>query len=369
MRRIFALVAVLISLSAAGQSCKDNLTISIVPSYRDSLSVDGPYILYTKAGVRVISVDSEGIIKDTTLNKRPSTVKVTEHEGRVSFDVELSDKKRQEWHYDKQPDRVFVMSDPHGRLDCVISLLKNNGVIDEQLRWKYGQDCLVMIGDIFDRGDDAVQIFWLFYKLQDEAQKAGGNVLMLLGNHEPMEFSGDMRYATPKYAILARELGIEYRTLFGSESELGRWISEWNTIGVIGRDLFVHAGLGGDFYVWNLPPEEVNLQMSRGMFLLGKERRAKSDTLSFLYGSYGPIWYRGLVTDNEKYRPIQSDTLDLLLTRHDVDHMIIGHTIHEDVSFLHDGKVICVNVNNAYNMEHNLGRALLIQDGKYTVVK
>ena len=357
MRRLIALITVLISLSAAGRS------------FRDTLSVDGPYILYTNAGTRVISVDNKGIIKDTTLQNRPSFVQVTDHTGKVSFNVNLSDKKRQEWRYDKQPDRVFVMSDPHGRLDCVISLLQNNGVIDDGLNWNYGQDCLVMIGDIFDRGDDVVQIFWLFYKLQDEAEKAGGKVLMLLGNHEPMEFSGDMRYATDKYNILARELGIEYRTLFGPDSELGSWIAEWNTIGVVGRDLFVHAGLGGDFYVWNLPPEEVNRQISSGIFLRGKERRAKSDTLSFLYGSYGPIWYRGLVTDKEKNRPIQSDTLDLLLTRHNVDRIIVGHTIHPDVSFLHDGKVICVNVDNKHNLEHNLGRALLIQDGKYTVVK
>ena len=357
MRRFIALISVLICLSAAGRS------------YRDSLSVDGPYILYTEAGTRVISVDSKGFITDTTLNYRPSVVQVTDHKGEVSFNVSISNKKRQEWRYEKQPDRVFVMSDPHGRLDCVISLLKNNGVIDENLDWIYGQDCLVMIGDIFDRGEDVVQIFWLFYKLQDEAQKAGGRVLMLLGNHEPMEFAGDMRYAYPKYRILARKLGVDYRYLFGPDSELGRWISEWNTIGVIGRDLFVHAGLGGNFYVWNLSPEVVNSQISSAIFLRIKERKAKSDTLSFLYGSFGPIWYRGLVLNDQKYRPIQSDTLELLLNRHNVDHIITGHTIHEDVTFLHDGKVICVNVDNRYNMENNLGRALLIQDGKYTVVK
>lgn len=29
----------------------------------------------------------------------------------------------------------------------------------------------MVIGDIFDRGKDVPQIFWLFYKLEDEAAK------------------------------------------------------------------------------------------------------------------------------------------------------------------------------------------------------
>lgn len=100
------------------------------------------------------------------------------------------------------------MSDPHGRLNLVVSLLKANGVIDSQLRWAYGDNQLVVIGDIFDRGYDVPQIFWLFYKLEAEAAECGGRVSVLLGNHEPMELAGDMRYAKPKYKMLADTLGI-----------------------------------------------------------------------------------------------------------------------------------------------------------------
>lgn len=71
------------------------------------------------------------------------------------------------------------MSDPHGRLDCVISLLQGNGVINDNYQWNFGSNHLVIIGDIFDRGKDVLQIFWLFYKLEDEAVKAGGHVSFL----------------------------------------------------------------------------------------------------------------------------------------------------------------------------------------------
>ncbi|MBP5720716.1 MAG: metallophosphoesterase, partial [Bacteroidales bacterium] len=204
---------------------------------RDSLSVDGPYVLYTDDGVRIITVGNEGTINDETLPAVPETITVTDHLGHYSFDVRIHPVSRLNWKVDTQPERVFVMSDPHGRLDCVISLLEGNNVIDSDLHWSFGEDHLVVIGDIFDRGEDVAQIYWLFYKLQQEAEEAGGRVTMLLGNHEPMEFAGDMRYAKPKSQILARELGLEYRDLFGPSSELGRWIATWNTICQIGQDI------------------------------------------------------------------------------------------------------------------------------------
>ncbi len=335
---------------------------------RDSLSVDGPYVLYTESGVRVITVDAAGTVFDTVLPEAPRTLKVTDHRGRYPFEVSLRPFRRQLWRSGEQPDRIFVMSDPHGRLDCVVSLLRGNKVIDRDLHWSFGRSRLVVIGDIFDRGEDVVQIFWFFYKLQQEAEKAGGCVTMLLGNHEPMQLAGDMRYAKPKYGILARELGMEYRDLFGPSSELGRWIASWNTIGIVGRDLFVHAGLGGDFYRWNLPAETVNRRMSDAIFLRNKERKALSDTLAFLYGSFGPIWYRGLVHQEEKRRPVPADTLGLLLDRFGVDHLIVGHTIFKDVSTFYDGKVIDVNVDNRVNRRKHRGRALLIEGDRYFVV-
>jgi hypothetical protein len=335
---------------------------------RDSLSCDGPYVLYTNDGVRIITVDNEGAIKDETLPAVPETMTVTDHLGRYSFDVRIHPFSRLSWKVTPQPERVFVMSDPHGRLDCVISLLEGNNVIDSDLRWSFGENHLVVIGDIFDRGEDVVQIYWLFYKLQQEAEEAGGRVTMLLGNHEPMEFAGDMRYAKPKYKTLAQKLGLEYRDLFGPSSELGRWIATWNTICQIGPDIFVHAGLGGDFYRWNLPVPEVNAKMSRALFLRSKERMDLSDTLAFLYGRNGPVWYRGLVVKDKRFSPIQRDTLDLLLERYGADHIIVGHTMLKDVTTFMDGKVIDVNVDNPVNQRKQRGRGILIEGDRYYVV-
>ncbi|MDE5702471.1 MAG: metallophosphatase, partial [Bacteroides sp.] len=158
------------------------------------------------------------------------------------------------------------------------------------------------------------------------------------------------------------------RKLFGSETELGRWLGTRNTMQVIGKDLYVHAGLGKEFYDHNLDIPTVNREMSRALFMNKKERKALSPLTAFLYGNNGPIWYRGLVRTETKYHPLTSDSLQLLLKRYKVCRIIVGHTIFKDISTFYGGKVIGVNVNNKENRKKRRGRAVLIEQNKYVVV-
>ena len=162
-----------------------SITISAKEHADDKkLSCDGPYVVYqTDGSVRVISVTENGEVKDTVYAVLPKnfTLHVADHEGKYPFSVRLHPIARQPWKQ-SQARKTFVMSDPHGRLNLVVSLLKTNGVIDSQLRWAYGDNQLMVIGDIFDRGYDVPQIFWLFYKLEAEAAECGGRVSVLLGN-------------------------------------------------------------------------------------------------------------------------------------------------------------------------------------------
>lgn len=138
-----------ITISAKGDKVDDN-----------HLSCDGPYVIYLPdGGVRVVSVTVAGEVKDTTYASLPDnfSLHVTDHEGNYPFDVRLHPVVRQEWKQ-SQAKKTFVMSDPHGRLNLVINLLQANGVIDSQLRWSYGDNQLVVIGDIFDRGYDVPDI-------------------------------------------------------------------------------------------------------------------------------------------------------------------------------------------------------------------
>lgn len=337
---------------------------------KEVLSADGPYVIYEPDGrTRVISVDERGRIKDTTYVALPRdfTLHVVDHKGRYPFDVKLHPIRRSEWKYSR-PDKVFVMSDPHGKLDCVISLLQGNHVINKDYQWSFGKNHLVVIGDIFDRGKDVPQIFWLFYKLEKEAAEAGGNVSFLLGNHEPLVLANDLRYTKGKYKALAEKLNLDYPRLFAPDTELGRWLGTRNTMQIIGHDLYVHAGLGKEFYDRDLSIPTVNEEMSRALFMSKKERKALSPLIAFLYGNSGPIWYRGLVRTDPKYHPLPSDSLQMIMKRYEVEHIIVGHTIFKDISTFYGGKVIGVNVDNEENRKKKRGRAMLIDRNAYFVV-
>lgn len=334
------------------------------------LSCDGPYVIYQPGGaVRVVSVGTDATVKDTTYAELPEnfTLHVSDHEGNYPFNVKLHPVSRQPWKQ-QQAKKTFVMSDPHGRLNLVVSLLQGNCVIDKNLNWCFGSNQLVVIGDVFDRGYDVPQIFWLLYKLEAEAEAQGGRVTMILGNHEPMELAGDMRYAKPKYKMLAEKLGIEYRSLFGNDTELGRWLSTRNAIQQIGRFMFVHAGISGEFYERNIPVADVNDTISSVLFMKSKERKAHSELCKFLYGNRGPIWYRGLVLKTRKWSPLSSDSLDMVLQRYDIDRIFVGHTIFKDIKRFYKGRVIAVNVDNLENYNHKRGRAVLIDGNDIFVV-
>ncbi len=334
------------------------------------LSCDGPYVLYQPNGaVRIVSIGVDKTINDTTYAVLPDnfTLHVADHEGNYPFDVKLHAVKRQPWKQ-TQARKTFVMSDPHGRLNLVVSLLQGNGVIDKELKWAFGDNQLVVIGDVFDRGYDVPQIFWLFYKLEAEAEAAGGRVTVMLGNHEPMELAGDMRYAKPKYKMLADKLGVEYRSLFGSETELGRWLATRNAMQQIGRYMFVHAGISREFYERNIPIAEVNDTISSVLFMKSKERKAHSELCKFLYGNRGPIWYRGLVLKTSKWSHLSNDSLGMVLQRYDIDRIFVGHTIFKDIKRFYKGRVIAVNVDNLENYNHRRGRAVLIDGNDIFVV-
>lgn len=364
------LVAFILTIISSGLSAGTLALDGKKKEKKEELSADGPYVIYEPDGrTRVVSVDRRGQIKDTTYAALPPdfTLHIIDHKGRFPFDVRLHPVKRPEWKY-KQPDKVFVMSDPHGKLDCVISLLRGNRIINEKFQWSFGKNHLVVIGDIFDRGKDVPQIFWLFYKLEQEAEEAGGHVSFLLGNHEPMVLANDLRYTKGKYKLLAEKLDMAYPKLFGPDTELGRWLGTRNTMQTIGSNLYVHAGLGKEFYDRNLSIPTVNEEMSRALFMNKKERKTLSPLTAFLYGNSGPIWYRGLVRTDPKYNPLPQDSLQMIMKRYHAEHILVGHTIFKDISTFYEGKVIGVNVDNEENRKKKRGRALLIDRNTYFVV-
>ena len=146
-------------------------------------------------------------------------------------------------------------------------------MIGKDYNWKFGKNQVIIIGDVFDRGKDVLPIFWLIYKLEQEAREAGGVMTFMLGNHEEMVLRNNLKYTRGKYKNLADSLGMKYADLWHGNSELGRWLCSRNLMQIVGNNLFVHAGLSKEFTGMGNSVTEVNEEMGRSVFLDKEERK------------------------------------------------------------------------------------------------
>jgi hypothetical protein len=87
--------------------------------------------------------------------------------------------------------------DLHGDISKTRRAFRVAGLIDHDDRWSGGTTVAVQVGDILDRGDQEIEIFYFLERLQREADAAGGALHILNGNHETMNVAHQFRYVTP----------------------------------------------------------------------------------------------------------------------------------------------------------------------------
>ncbi len=181
------------------------------------------------------------------------------------------------------------MGDIHGDFDRLTSMLRKTELIDDSQRW-IGQDAvLIQVGDFTDRGPHVRDVMELLMRLQSEASDAGGEVVVLLGNHEMMNIVGDLRFVTEaiyrsfsdenspqrqeesyqKYLLIADQIArrspggderpdepgrtewfeshplgyVEYREEMGPKGKYGKWLRNLPAVVRRGDMIFVHGGI------------------------------------------------------------------------------------------------------------------------------
>jgi hypothetical protein len=175
--------------------------------------------------------------------------------------------------------RVVAFGDVHGAYDQMVAALKSADVVDAELNWAAGDTHLVSLGDLLDRGAHSRQTMDLLMRLQKQAADAGGRVHVVLGNHELMNLTGDMRYvaaeefaafsddedptkrSTARAAFIAaadpasgKDPATEFderypagffghRAGFAAAGSYGQWILQLPLIVVVNETAFVHGGL------------------------------------------------------------------------------------------------------------------------------
>ena len=329
----------------------------------NTVAIDGPYVLYRNDSVFVKYIEDNAGVKSVRTDSMPVAMKnnipltVNTDEAGKTFSVALKASLTNEKAEYKGVKKMLVISDIEGNFAALRKLLQGNGVIDKDFNWTFEKNHLVFTGDFMDRGAMVTEVLWLIYSLEEKAKAAGGYVHFILGNHEIMNMSGDVRYVQERYIQHAAMLNKPYMQLFGPDSEIGRWLATKNIAEKVGDILFTHGGISS--YVNNLqiPLKEIN-EISRP-FYTDTTYQYKDNRLDVLYSDFGPFWYRGYYKDIPKASKAQIDsTLDF----YNIHHIATGHTIvAENISSLYKGRIINTDVHHA----DGHSEALLVENGKF----
>lgn len=348
----------------AGFILPDDRCKKIVPAVITSIDQsDGPYVLYKGDKVYVKYVlDENGAksVKEDSIaisQKGSLTLTVLTDEPGKMFDVKLKAQLQNEKTDFSDVSKRFIVSDIEGNFRAFRKLLQANNIIDSNFNWIFGNGHLVLTGDFVDRGVQQTEVLWLIYSLEEKAKAAGGYVHYVLGNHEIMNMSGDLRYLNSKYGANAVLLGENYVNLLGENSELGRWLRTKNVIEKVGDILFCHAGVSAAVNRMDLSTSKINKLVRP--FYADSTYQYNTPETDTLYSDLGPFWYRGYYYGDSRASSAQVDST---LLSYRVKHVATGHTVISDtISILYNGKIINTDVHHAKGHIE----ALLIEEGNY----
>ena len=183
--------------------------------------------------------------------------------------------------------RVIAVGDIHGAADRLTTLLQQSDLVDDQGRWIGGTATIVQTGDFTDRGPQVRDVMDLLRQIEESAMEADGEVRVLLGNHETMNLTANVRDATdaifasfasneaerrreqayerylehaarrwealgrPVPALQSRDEWmtthppgfVEYMEEMSPDGEYGRWLRQKPIATVVDDTIFVHGGL------------------------------------------------------------------------------------------------------------------------------
>ncbi|KAI0091237.1 Metallo-dependent phosphatase-like protein [Irpex rosettiformis] len=281
--------------------------------------------------------------------------------------------------------RIVAVGDLHGDLGNALKVLHMANVVDGEGQWSGGVDFFVQTGDIIDRGDDTIKLYAWMDDLREQSLKKGGTVLTNLGNHEWMNVIGDWRYVHQS----------EIATFGTSEKRMARlmrgrigktWAANYTTtsrlplhpsLGPPNTDYdptddsplshaavsFVHGGLAPDYPDLTPFPSRINELGSSLLYKLQHRNPPPaphpphpypglpSDATPAeqqLYGTNGPLWYRGWALEPEQK---VCSAVDDVLQRTGTRRMIMGHTPNfEKIVSRCGGKIIIIDtgISHAY---------------------
>jgi hypothetical protein len=225
---------------------------------------------------------------------------------------------------DTQED-VYGLGDVHGDYERLLTVLVAAKIIPadpgppDKVQWQAGKAVLVCTGDFIDKHDQSLRVIALLRALQPVAEKAGGRLVITLGNHEA-EFLANPRIK--KAAAFVKEL--EAKSIkpedvaAGTDAAgIGRWLRSLPLAVRVNDWFFVHAG---NTHHRTLPQLRADLQA--GMDKNGYQAAVLQDLDSLILARMNPRpWW-----EKEGDSAAQSkERLKTCVHALGVKHLVIGH--------------------------------------------
>ncbi|MBL7806242.1 MAG: metallophosphoesterase [Saprospiraceae bacterium] len=337
------------------------MAFNVEPNDASRADTDGPHVFYrgNKIQVKYVFRRDTGVVSKTLeyTNKKEISLTCQVPKTGDSFSFLLKEELQNEACFYPAAPRMLALSDIEGDFKAFKTILQGGGVIDESLNWQFGNGHVVLLGDFFDRGLQVTECLWLIYKLESEAEAAGGKIHFILGNHEIMNLQGNTAYVRRKYLENARLIGEDFTTWFDRNSELGRWLRTKNAVEKIGDYVFCHGGISPELAQTRLSLTEIN-KISRQH--LGKPQdEILSDAAKAIFDlQTGIFWYRAAAKN------LASDAeITYVLQFAGAKRMVVGHTLQPDLTALYNGRVICIDLYHEQNLREGFMKTLFIEDG------
>ncbi|MBT8132628.1 MAG: metallophosphoesterase, partial [Gammaproteobacteria bacterium] len=290
--------------------------------------------------------------------------------------------------------------------------LRQVQIIDSELNWIARDTHLVSVGDLLDRGPDSRKVMDLLIRLQQEAPVDGGYVHVLMGNHELMNLSGDLRYVSQaEFVAFANEeppgereealnkftaenyptdsgeaipakdtIKAEFETryppgyfglvaAFRPDGKYGAWLLQRPLIIVINDTVYTHGGLPP--LVAGLGLEKTNHRLREDLIgyleNFADDLSPENEPDSDLFDDDGPLWYRGTALCHPL---LESAVTKAALAKLGAKRVVVGHTPtpSHQVTMRLDDHVVLLDTGMLGSYYKGVPSALVLENDSVSIV-
>ncbi len=197
------------------------------------------------------------------------------------------------------PTRIFALGDIHGDYERMLALLTRANIVDPKIldtkitrpqdaRWTGGSAVLVVTGDMIDKGPHPVNVLRFLAALRESAKKAGGRVVVTMGNHEAEFLTSPSETKAKDFISDLQENHIDQTGILGCMGDIGEFLCALPFGAKVGDWFFSHGGNTAGRTLAQLSLDLKNAVIAEGF---GAKELANPNSLLEARLGEGTIWF------------------------------------------------------------------------------